>query len=135
MELTTQSYIKRVYTSKESSSRSAADCTHALNDMQDRIMRQHQRHTCDHITFSETRLGSRRVCCYTRNQDALCNLREVWILLSHLCRIVLIKLQHLDTYVGPDHTPHLLQLLDDIFGGINGDGKADSISTQDLEAC
>ena len=63
------------------------------------------------------------------NQDALPDLGEVWVLLSHLCCIVLIELQHLDAYVGPDHTTPLLQLLYDVFSSINGDGKTDSIST------
>ena len=63
------------------------------------------------------------------NQNALLDLREVWVLLSHLCCIVLIELQHLDAYVGPEHTTTLLQLLYDVFSSIDWDGKTDPIST------
>lgn len=72
--------------------------------------------------------------CNMRNQNALLDLRELGVLLPHLCCIVLIKLQHLDTYKGPDHTTPLLQLLYDVFSSINWDGKTDTISTQGLEA-
>ena len=90
--------------------------------------------TCDDIAFSETRLGGRRVGCNMRHQYALHDVREVWVLLSHLCCIVLIELQHLDAYVRPYHTTRLLQLLYHIFGSINWDGKTDPISTQSFEA-
>lgn len=69
-----------------------------------------------------------------RDQYALLDLRELRVLLPHLCCVVLIKLQHLDTYIGPYDTTPLLQLLYDIFSSVNWDGKTDTVSAQSLEA-
>ena len=91
--------------------------------------------TCYDIALSKPTLCGRRVCCDIRDQYALHDLRKVWVLLTHLRRIVLVELQHLDAYVGPDHAPPLLQLLYDILSCVNGNGKTHPVGTYGLEAC
>ena len=86
-------------------------------------------HTCDNITLPHATLAGRRPCCNMRNKDALSDRRKICILLSHLCCIVLIQLQHLDAYEWSDHTASLLKLFNDVLGGVYGNGKADTVCT------